>query len=393
MPQTDTAVLQAIADEASNATSTARTVSVLGSTGVVEPAMLRSWVVLNHRNRRHAPTWVIDSKKSLLDLQAMFPNLGSADQQAHFDVVDGKPIIVPPSSSVFCCQADSPELIRAALLAGSETIELLPETAGGDDAVKALEALGIVEEVSTFTTKHNCCENRVTNIHRMADLVRGHVVMPGEQFSLNNFVGKRTESNGFLPAGAIADGIIEAQVGGGVSQFTTTIFNAVFFAGLQFDEYQSHSIYFSRYPYGREATVSYPAPDFKFTNNSPYGVLIWPTYTDNSITVTFYSTKNVTVEDVGRTETSQGECTRVTTKRQLTYNDGTVKNDSVFAVYRPGEGLDCNGNPTKSAPTTEPPATTTSSESPDQPATTAATNPPATTTTAAPAETTTSSGG
>src|SRR5690606_41819913 len=59
-------------------------------------------------------------------------------------------------------------------------------------------------------------------------------------------------------------------VGGGVSQFATTLFNAAFFAGFDFLDYQSHSIYFSRYPYGREATISWPAPDLKIQNTTDY---------------------------------------------------------------------------------------------------------------------------
>ncbi len=395
-PETETETLDQIAADATAATSTSRVFEVLDQTATVEPAQLRSWVALVGLDAG-TPTWELNEVLVMNDLAELFSNLGSADQRAHFDVVDGKPVIIPPSSGVVCCESDSPQIIQAALAGNAESnIVLQPDTSDGAEAIAELEKLGIIEEVSTFTTKHNCCENRVTNIQRMADIVRGHVVKPGEQFSLNGFVGRRTLDNGFLPAGAIADGVIEAQVGGGVSQFTTTIFNAVFFAGLQFDDYQSHSIYFSRYPYGREATVSFPAPDFKFTNNTEYGILIWPTYTDSSITVTFYSTKHITVEDIGRVESSQASCTRVTTSRQMTYQDGTVKKDSVFAVYRPGEGLDCNGNPTKSATTTtlapEPTTTTAETVATTTPTTAAPTTAPATTTTT-PAETTTSSGG
>lgn len=395
-PETETETLDQIAADATAATSTSRVFEVLDQTATVEPAQLRSWVALVGIDTG-TPTWELNEVLVMNDLAALFSNLGSADQRARFDVVDGKPVIIPPSSGVVCCESDSPQIIQAALAGNAESnIVLQPDTSDGAEAIAELEKLGIIEEVSTFTTKHNCCENRVTNIQRMADIVRGHVVKPGEQFSLNGFVGRRTLDNGFLPAGAIADGVIEAQVGGGVSQFTTTIFNAVFFAGLHFDAYQSHSIYFSRYPYGREATVSFPAPDFKFTNNTEYGILIWPTYTDTSITVTFYSTKHITVEDIGRVESSQASCTRVTTTRQMTYQDGTVKKDSVFAVYRPGEGLDCNGNPTKAATTTtlaeEPTTTTAETVETTTPTTAAPTTAPATTTTA-PAETTTSSGG
>ena len=81
---------------------------------------------------------------------------------------------------------------------------------------------------------------------------------------------------------AIENGVLVDTVGGGISQFATTTFNAAFFGGLDLVEYQSHSIYISRYPYGREATLSFPKPDLVIGNNTPYGVLIWPTYTGTS---------------------------------------------------------------------------------------------------------------
>lgn len=93
----------------------------------------------------------------------------------------------------------------------------------------------------------------------------------------------------------ISDGEFRDSVGGGVSQFATTIFNAVFFGGLQDVAHKPHSYYISRYPAGRESTVSYPEPDFRFRNDSPYGVLIQTSYTPTSLTVSFWSTKRYDV--------------------------------------------------------------------------------------------------
>jgi hypothetical protein len=168
----------------------------------------------------------------------------------------------------------------------------------------------------------------------------------------------------------------------GVSQFTTTLFNAAFFAGLDFGEYQAHSIYFQRYPYGREATLSYPHPDLQIRNNTPYGVLIWPTYTDTSITVTLYSTKHVSVEQTGQTKTLQGVCDRVRTERTRTYDDGRQVVDAVFAVYRPREGVNCSGEST--VPTTEPEDDGEADEPPADDTTTTSTEPPATTSSTTP---------
>lgn len=157
-----------------------------------------------------------------------------------------------------------------------------------DFSTKDAKALNITEQVSSFTTEHSCCEPRVTNIHVIADMVDGVVIEPGESFSLNVFVGPRTTANGFVAAPAIRDGEFVQEVGGGISQFATTFFNAIYFGGYDLLEYQAHSYYISRYPMGREATISSPAPDLAFLNDSDAGIYIDTSYTDTSITVTFY---------------------------------------------------------------------------------------------------------
>jgi vancomycin resistance protein YoaR len=181
----------------------------------------------------------------------------------------------------------------------------------------------------------------VQNIHRIADLIRGVVILPGETFSVNDHVGRRTRAGGFTDGGAIIDGRVGTGIGGGISQFATTFFNASLYAGLDFGEYQSHSLYISRYPRGREATLSFPHPDLQIKNTTPYGVLVWPTYTDTSITVHLYSTKHAQVAIGEPTASPAGACTRYTTPRTRTYPDGRVDQDTVFARYRPAEGVNC----------------------------------------------------
>ncbi len=164
--------------------------------------------------------------------------------------------------------------------------------------------LNIHELVSTFTTNHPCCAPRVTNIHKIADRVDGAIIRPGTRFSLNNHVGERTESKGYVLAPMIFDGEFRDDVGGGVSQFATTMFNAIFFGGYELGTYKAHSYYISRYPAGREATVSYPHPDLAFTNNSKSGILIKTAYSNTSVTVSFYGDKEgkvVTAEAGPRT--------------------------------------------------------------------------------------------
>ncbi len=353
--------VQAVVDDASTATSEPIEVRVLDKKAELVPATMRSWIRLDDSGDE--PAWTIDGEAALADLKPLFPSLGSEDERAHFNIVDNVPVIIPASSTIICCTTESvdgiADVMRQTPLGGVKdnknpdperrVADLEPENVGADEGVTELEGLGIVEEVSTFTTKHPCCQNRVTNIHRIADIVRGVVIRPGEDFSVNGFVGERTIAKGFVADHAIVDGVLKDQVGGGVSQFATTFFNASFFAGLDFNEYQSHSLYISRYPKGREATVSWKKPDLSVKNTTPYGILVWTSYTDTSLTVTFYSTKNVEVTAGDLQSNGQGQCTRYTTPRTRVYPDGTKKEDSVFATYRPAEGVGCDGKPTKGA--------------------------------------------
>jgi vancomycin resistance protein YoaR len=160
------------------------------------------------------------------------------------------------------------------------------------------KTLGIKEKVGEFTTYHPCCRPRVRNIHLMADIVEGAVVLPGETFSLNGHVGARDRARGFVEAPMILNGKFVPAVGGGVSQFATTMFNAVFFGGFEDVYHKPHSYWIRRYPPGREATVSTPAPDLKWRNDSKYGVLITTSYTEKSITVTFWSTKRYDISAI-----------------------------------------------------------------------------------------------
>jgi vancomycin resistance protein YoaR len=187
-----------------------------------------------------------------------------------------------------------------------ERFGLIPFRDGREPEVTTedLEGLGIREVIGEFTTDHNCCENRVVNIQLIADAVDGAVVLPGETWSLNEHVGERTAAKGYLPAGAIIKGELYCcddpiNIGGGTSQFTTTLYNAIFFAGLEDVSHTPHTIYFSRYPEGREATLGFPEPDLVFRNNTGNAVVIRTSHTDTSITARIYGDNGGLVVEAG----------------------------------------------------------------------------------------------
>lgn len=151
--------------------------------------------------------------------------------------------------------------------------------------------LGIKEQMSTFTVDFEPDAYRVTNIGRAAELINGSVVLPDETWSFNRTVGERTEANGFVEGVIINNDRFEKAAGGGVSAVATTVFNALFFAGVKPVEYGAHSFYIERYPEGREATVAWGSLDLKFRNDSGNAIYIDARATDTSVTITFLGTK------------------------------------------------------------------------------------------------------
>ena len=340
-PQFTEADMQAVADQGNELAARPLVVSVGGQDRPLAPEAIRSWV-------RAVPTGDVlglqlDPAAAAATVNELFADVSTPGVNARFDLVNGQPVVIPSQDGTACCDPASAQNVTQALLNNAGRVEVALTSAPAAFTTEQANALGIVAEVGqpgVFgpTTRHACCEGRVTNIHRIADLVRGVVILPGATFSVNGHVGERTAAGGFVEGGFINEGVLTTAIGGGVSQFGTTLFNAAFYAGLDFGEYQSHSLYISRYPRGREATLSYPHPDLEIVNTSPYGVLIWPTYTDTTITVHLYSTPHVTVAAGPTSDRPQGNCTRVTQPRTRTFSDGRVEQDSVFAVYRPGRG-------------------------------------------------------
>ena len=154
------------------------------------------------------------------------------------------------------------------------------------------QKLNITELVSSYTTEHPCCQPRVTNIHLGADTINNTVLEPGQTFSLNGALGPRTTDKGYQLAPGIGANLeFEDSVGGGVSQLSTTLFNAVFFGCYEDVTHTVHALYISRYPMGREATLNYPSIDNKFRDDSHAGVLIRTSYSGTSVTVSLYGNK------------------------------------------------------------------------------------------------------
>jgi vancomycin resistance protein YoaR len=151
--------------------------------------------------------------------------------------------------------------------------------------------LGIRRQVSTFTTDMGVSSsNRIWNVHLMADYIDGTIVKPGQTFSFNKTVGERTTERGFREGQMILGSLLLPAIGGGVCQTATTLFNNALQLGLPIKERRNHSWYISHYPIGRDATVNWGGPDFKFKNDLDRALLIKSSYTDSTLTFSFFGT-------------------------------------------------------------------------------------------------------
>ncbi len=169
------------------------------------------------------------------------------------------------------------------------------------------QSMGIKERVSVHTENFEYTLNRSQNIGTLADTLDGMMVAPGQVWSINEATGPRTAAKGYTEAPVIVNGQLSPDIGGGICNVSTTIFNTVFFGGYEVVDRYPHEFYISHYPNGRDASIYYDGGmDFKFKNDSPYFILIKTDHTDSSVTVAFYSTNlgtDVSYTDTGFTNT------------------------------------------------------------------------------------------
>ncbi|MGX1567447.1 VanW family protein [Streptomyces sp. NPDC055506] len=220
--------------------------------------------------------------------------------------------------------------------------------------------LGLTEKMSSFTVHFEPAEYRTKNIGRAVELINGSVVRPDETWSFNRTVGERTEANGFVEGIIILDDKFTKASGGGVSAVATTMYNALFFAGVKPVEHGAHSFYIERYPEGREATVAWGSLDLRFINDSGKAIYIRAESTDTSVTVSFLGTRKydeiksvkgprTEVKKPSKKVSKDKECVPQTplegfdvTVERVFYSDGReVKREPYRTHYTPRDEIVC----------------------------------------------------
>ncbi|KIL75534.1 Vancomycin B-type resistance protein VanW [Bacillus badius] len=157
------------------------------------------------------------------------------------------------------------------------------------------------KEIGRFTTyfskRH---KERSYNILLAAKAINNHIVFPGEKFSFNKVVGERTEKKGYKRAPVIIKGEMAEDIGGGICQVSSTLFNAVNLEGIEIVERYSHSRKVPYVPPGKDATVSWWGPDFVFKNEYDHPIIIRAASYDGKMIIRVLSSESAKTRKSGK---------------------------------------------------------------------------------------------
>lgn len=218
------------------------------------------------------------------------------------------------------------------------------------------------KRVSHFRTPLTPEPIRTKNLVRAAQLVTGTVVKAGEQFDLTKTIGPVTAANGYYVAHIIVDGVFTTGIGGGLSQMATTSYNAGYFAGYHDVSHRPHSVWFPRYPAGRESTIYVGQINVVFENTTPYAMIMNAYVEGGYLNVDIWSTPYYTVKTWASPKTNIKQPTTVTSNasdclakspgepgftitntRSVYLGDAIAEKRSWTWTYKPDNGVRCVG--------------------------------------------------
>ena len=187
--------------------------------------------------------------------------------------------------------------------------------------------------IASFSTKYPTSNaNRTTNLRLAANKINGYVLLPGETFSYNTVVGKRTIAAGYKEAAVYENGEVVQGLGGGICQISTTLFNSVLLANLEIVELHNHQFIPSYVSAGRDATVVYGAKDFKFKNSREHALKITCSVSKGIASFNIYGVKEQNENDVSvysKVTNKTSKYIKSSTYRTIKSNGSVIKNELI----------------------------------------------------------------
>jgi len=216
-----------------------------------------------------------------------------------FEPNNGKPRLVPSVEGMTFDEDAVARQVVAAISGTERTVDVRPAVAQPPFTTEDAQQAGVTTLVADFSSPFPTNDaTRTNNLVVATKRINGIYVPPGGTFSLNGILGERTEDKGYADGTVIIDGRLTRGTGGGISQVSTVVYNLAYFAGVDFLAFSPHAFFIPRYPEGREATVFWPTIDNKWTNDTPYGMLLQTWVEGGSVHGRVWSTKTWDVTSV-----------------------------------------------------------------------------------------------
>lgn len=361
---TDAEIQRYVKDFADPAMSAPVTVKVAGKTTTLEVSDVSDVLSTSFDGKKLSPKVDQHALATLLDERASSLTTPAVDAKLTYR--GGKRTITPAKDGTGPDTAGAGKLLLAALTAPDRTMSLqtkpVKPTVTAADLKKTTVGNQLISKfVSVFPTG---AENaaRTHNIGVGLAKLNGIVVQPGETFSLLNTLRPFDAAHGYVDAPVLVGGRDVPGMGGGISQVSTTLYNATFFAGVKLVEHTAHAYWIPRYPMGREATMWDPTIDNKWTNDTGHPIRIQAGIEGNASVIRLYGVKTFTVTSTtsdkfdliapGPAKHLSGpscipqapeEGFSVTVTRVVKNLAGTVvKNESLTTHYQPADPVTCN---------------------------------------------------
>ena len=234
---------------------------------------------------------------------------------ASFDMSSGEVVIIESSSGEGPDRV-SAELAMQNLLFGVQTdassdrtITMVDTIIEPEFTTEQAQAMGITERLASWSIPLSGTSARIHNIERLCELIDHSAVAPGAEWSFNETTGERTAEAGFETAPVIVNGKHEDQLGGGICQVATCVYNAACFSGLGIMRRTNHEFYIAAYDDDgfADATVSWEQPDLVWVNDLASYVMITADVTDEDVVVSFWGTKDGRTVECNRGEWKAGD--------------------------------------------------------------------------------------
>lgn len=234
-----------------------------------EAALSKITKAAGDRNASVVTLEIEDAEPKAFDIDKLYEELSAPSQDAYYKYENGNVSVVDEKIEVIVDKGE----IEKAFSSSLQTISIPVKTKVPEKTAEELKSLLFRDTLASYSSSFaTSSEARAANVRISASKINEYILMPGDVFSYDKTIGKRTASNGYREANVYIGNKVETGIGGGICQTSSTLYSAVLYANLEIVSRTSHSLPVSYVPAGQDATIAEGYIDLLFKNNTEYPI-------------------------------------------------------------------------------------------------------------------------